>query len=646
MSELKLELLRHGESNNQLLSPLMPYLALCENEPVCSIHVPYSHAQIARILRSLSYRYDNSESAATIAEVAQAVARLLGSIPGACAQLRPNREPRQKLHFRLVLSAAELALLPFELSDVPNAISTAQAPLLLLSDMDIALTRETRRRPGRTFAPSEKPRVLFAFAEPSTPVPALAHGRALKECLQPWLAGAGAKSELRKHLTILPNATIASLMDLCSRQAFTHIHILAHGAELKNELDQRFGLAFHPREGSNATMDIVDGARLASAILSGKTRDCLQVVSLASCQGGQQGGVIGVGGSIAQALHHAGIPMVLGSQFPLSVIASVDLVRELYHGLLWGEDPRWLVCRLRGKLHAKYPETHDWGSLVHYLSTPTDLETQVLNMRVKRAIASVNCGDDEAKMALFDSTNANPLHIKAVIARTELAKQKLFDIEQDLAIEDVENRSKLVRRLASTDQLLAALHLHSDAEPKAARRTANALMKGVRERLWRAYELNRSKHWALLIYLSLESALERLGNKLPPLHGTQSIASLLTKVERFSQIEFEKGSLEKTWAYADLLELCLVRSMHCTDTQFDELKAETIKAAEALRDLLAIHPFPGFSALRQANRYRKLYPKLADTVEAGKAAFAMADRLLIEIGKILPDIDRPEYGGY
>jgi len=24
----------------------------------------------------------------------------------------------------------------------------------------------------------------------------------------------------------------------------------------------------------------------------------------------------------------------------------------------------------------------------------------------------------------------------------------------------------------------------------------------------------------------------------------------------------------------------------------------------------------------------------------------MADRLLIEIGKILPDIDRPEYGGY
>jgi len=86
--------------------------------------------------------------------------------------------------------------------------------------------------------------------------------------------------------------------------------------------------------------------------------------------------------------------------------------------------------------------------------------------------------------------------------------------------------------------------------------------------------------------------------------------------------------------------------MHCTDTQFDELKTETIKAAEALRDLLAIHPFPGYSALRQANRYRKLYPKLADTVEAGKAAFAMPDRLLFEIGKILPDIERPEYGGY
>ena len=40
MHTITLELLRHGPAHNQLLSPLTPYLALCENHGAVTMHVP------------------------------------------------------------------------------------------------------------------------------------------------------------------------------------------------------------------------------------------------------------------------------------------------------------------------------------------------------------------------------------------------------------------------------------------------------------------------------------------------------------------------------------------------------------------------------------------------------------------------------
>src|SRR4029077_6660898 len=107
------------------------------------------------------------------------------------------------------------------------------------------------------------------------------------------------------------------------------------------------------------------GERLATILRTTRRREPgtfvrPAVVTLASCNSGNVGSVTGVGASIGHALHEAGIPMVIASQFPLSFGGSVMLVQELYQGLLWGEDPRKLLVGLRRRLHSQFRDCHDW----------------------------------------------------------------------------------------------------------------------------------------------------------------------------------------------------------------------------------------------------------------------------------------------
>ena len=147
MRTLTLELLRHGPAHNQLLSPLTPYLALCENHPAVTLQLPMEHNQLLHRLGALSYRLGEASRGFQLHDTAKLLADLLGSIPGLTADM--NRQggssggssggaaaarsgmgagavdgPRAATadaitHLRLVLSASELALLPFELTLSP-----------------------------------------------------------------------------------------------------------------------------------------------------------------------------------------------------------------------------------------------------------------------------------------------------------------------------------------------------------------------------------------------------------------------------------------------------------------------------------------------------------------------------------------------
>src|SRR5262249_48397694 len=109
MRTITLELLRHGPPHNQLLSPLTPYLALCENHAAVTLPLSFEHNQFLHRLRALSYRLDEDPRAFQLKDTAAALGALLAGIPGLTAELsRQSHHPETHTHLRLIISASEL----------------------------------------------------------------------------------------------------------------------------------------------------------------------------------------------------------------------------------------------------------------------------------------------------------------------------------------------------------------------------------------------------------------------------------------------------------------------------------------------------------------------------------------------------------
>jgi hypothetical protein len=387
-----LELLRHGPSHNQLLSPLTPYLALCGNYEAETVHVGFEHVQFMRRMRGLRYADGRPAEGAAMGDAAFEVSRIIAGIQSLTAEISSApRGDKRLIHLRLILSASELALLPFELIDAPPGFPGAGQPLSLQTAAPIALTREVRRVSATTIRWPDRPRILVVAASPPgvPAVPLRAHLLALRWALDPWLF-TGTEEELGRHVTVLPRATLTAVREACAAVPFTHVHVLAHGVETDATGD-RYGLAFHA-DGDADRMDVVTGSRLAAALRchpsgpSGADLSSPAVVTVASCDSGNVGSVVAPGASVAHQLHEAGIPLVLASQFPLSVRGSAIMAETVYTRLLRGEDPRVLVHDLRQVLHVSCPDTHDWASVVAYASLPADIDKQVQDAKFRRAV--------------------------------------------------------------------------------------------------------------------------------------------------------------------------------------------------------------------------------------------------------------------
>ncbi|MEO5734358.1 MAG: CHAT domain-containing protein, partial [Rubrivivax sp.] len=282
------------------------------------------------------------------------------------------------VHLSLVLSASELALLPFELAKMPiGPTAWTESWMALQSRVPVVITRRTRNVSPRQGQWLKNPRVLFISAEsaPDAPdnVPFAPHREALIDAVRPFLLEAdrrvevtreGAREQFGNWLTILRKPRFEEVVAECARHRYTCIHVLAHGDVDGTLGDNSFGLRLHPQDG------VISGERLASAFTT-LHEGCIHrpdVVSLATCDSGnEEAAVMAPGASIAHVLHQAGVPLVLASQFPLSKPGSNLVVREFYSGLLWGDDPWVLLHRVRTGLHGSMGSgDHDWASLVVY----------------------------------------------------------------------------------------------------------------------------------------------------------------------------------------------------------------------------------------------------------------------------------------
>lgn len=96
-------------------------MALCENHSAVTLHVPFEHNQFLHRLKSLGYHNDPTARGFQLADTARLLSELLGMIPGLTAESNKSDGSDERLtHLRLILSASELALLPFELAQAPN----------------------------------------------------------------------------------------------------------------------------------------------------------------------------------------------------------------------------------------------------------------------------------------------------------------------------------------------------------------------------------------------------------------------------------------------------------------------------------------------------------------------------------------------
>ena len=689
MRTLTLELLRHGPAHNQLLSPLTPYLALCENHPAVTLQLPLEHNQMLHRLGALSYRLGEESRGFQLHDTARLMADLLAGVPGLTADMNRrdagDGDPGPAVtHLRLVLSASELALLPFELALSPPGCPGEGQPLLLQRLGPVCLTRETRRVPEAPVVWPDETRVLFVVASPAgqAPVPALPHLLALRRLLEPWV---GRPERLGQHLTVLSHASLEAIEDACTRQAFTHVHILAHGSEYRDGYDTRFGLMLHRAGDIDGPADIVSGERLASALRTpgGRAGALLggpAVVTLASCNAGNVGSVAGVGASIAHALHASGIPMVIASQFPLSFGGSVRMVEALYDGLLWGEDPRALLVELRRQLHAQFPDTHDWAALTAYSSLPADFSAQLATVQIQRAMTSINVALDLAdavvarippvpllaapapapaggtptaaakarrgKAASAAAAVAPPAppppadagvvdELDAALGRVRRAKQRL----QATMDRHAGQRARILGLLASTEKREAALSheraLRTDATPgtpEAAARAGHetdmwASLARARTLYFGCYALERTPYWTTQ-YLSLTAVL-RAGGRLPAdadSPGRDSTALWnLAEVQALHDLTGPKPT-ERAWALGNLIELYLLAPAlpGLATRPWATLAAEH---ARRLVDGAAEGAFEVFSTRRQVLRYLDWFARVAPALpqpvtDAATAALA------------------------
>lgn len=632
----KLELLRHGPSHNQLLSPLTQYLALSGRHEAVTVHVPYEHQEFLILLTALRYQEKHTPTQRSqLKQMASVVSKILGSVPGLIADLSACGDCEEGLtHLRLVFSASELALLPFEMSNAPSGFPGEGQPLSLQLEVPIAMTREVRGAGGHCLNWDRKPKILFAAAAPGlNPIPFDAHLLALRKALAPWLrpleAGQSAAERLSEYLKVIPNARLCDIQEACARESFSHIHILAHGAPCGSQSNTRFGLLLFGSPGGRSDIDVVNGERLANAIRGHRAglKDELSeplVVTVASCDSGQQGSVIWPGSSLAQDLHEAGVPFVVASQFPLTKKGSVRMVDVLYKSLLWGKDPRVCLHELRQKLATMDQDTHDWASVVAYASLPADLRSQLRGLKTKRAKSAV-------RVALAQAYHLTErLYAQYPSRSIDSGSRNTNDKAFEKAVEEIERAIAWVPASGPDADSEARIHLEERAQiiaplGSAEKRKAQALAfraEGLIEEAWeleatnsesgkekietlrqkskelqdrsdraleaaegfykRAFDLDARYHWPAVQYLGIKAFRDvRLRNSFE-LNTTVWCQAHMAAEADLAEADYSK----RAWAHGSLAELYFLAVE--TPAQAIQIPSKTLADAECVFSDLAV----------------------------------------------------------
>jgi len=652
---VELQLLRHGPPHNQLLSPLTEYLALCGDHPNTTLRIPLEHNALETRLRALRYFDSEQTRVDQLRETARIASELLAKVPGLIAELSSDwAESVPFVHLSIASRASELALFPFELAVAPDGFPGAGQPLCLQKQMPICLTRRSRSVRNEDFPWDRKVKVLMIASDAGGEIPVLQHYALLRKIVEPWVGTMPSdpdedrKRKVGRVLRLLTQANVDKIeRTLCDEvdltgAPFTHIHVLAHGCDLP-DTDRRSGIAFHHPTAADK-IDAVDGKRLAETLgclpdypATSKRHRGPAVVTLATCSSADQGSVAIPGASLAFELHDSGVPLVVGSQFPLSAEGSIIMTESLYRGFMAGRDPRSTIWETRRALQASLSQSpgssavversaHDWASLTVYAALPDDLEDVLPKHRRTQKKRRLDVRLDNVYHVYHD-LRSKPDDWLATFheASTRAVNEEQKFQEWTKTDERGDTRARVDNSgiVASAQKQIGLLYL------RAAKKIANDddasewatagedWLRASRFEYLKIFQISRDESWALVQYLALDFALRAVVED--PLWIT---ARELALVEEHSpQVK------RRVWALSALLELEFLQWL-MADFQGQALasNAQADALAKRIRVLFPEASGEFWSAKRQFDRYVNDFAELALFAKDHPNATSLAER--------------------
>jgi WD40 repeat protein len=274
-------------------------------------------------------------------------------------EARSVEDPDHAVHLTLELGAAELFALPWEAVELPSGARLGKLRRCLVR----YAWPGSATAPRTPDPPPEDGRILVAWSAGGRGVPHAEHLAAIRRAYQE-----GGHPDADQRVVELPDVSLRALGEALAALATSapvHVlHLVCHGGTVESK-NAVYGLRLRTADG--AGYETVDPERLADKLRP--HAGTLRLVVLAACHGGDAGALDSRLGSIALALHRAGVPAVVASRYPLSWEGANRLADALYRGLLvelTSLEDAFLAARARLVELAEDEGNVDWASLQLY----------------------------------------------------------------------------------------------------------------------------------------------------------------------------------------------------------------------------------------------------------------------------------------
>ncbi|HET9277301.1 MAG TPA: hypothetical protein VFN95_03925 [Flavitalea sp.] len=541
MNSVLIEYLRFNNLNTGVLRGGEPYILAHKNLPVRQVFTPVEQYDLLEKLGDcMRYHSEisNSDKWKTIIEISNQIKELFIDI---------QEFGYSNCQFDVVLNASELCLLPFEL-----LLDDQEVPWFASAAKKISFTRRIRQSHlENTFSWPYTPRVLFIYSHGGfAQVPFDRHLNGFDYALKKW---GGTSNEKVFRMLEQPSyheiVTILKENDAPEKQ-FTHVHILAHGALIQDKLKPQnfeFGIMFGKGEENPTTTQSIK-----ELFESLETKPF--VVNYMICDGANFSNPLKPDKNPVQVTHRSGVPIVLGSQYPLSMEGSTRITNKLYAALFDGNDIREILCDIRQDLFKRKDEHHDWISFVSYVRLPEGYEDYLFKLALYCEMQNLRYVRKETDSYFVQNAIINEDTFEeslGILARSiSSLEKKLSEIEGNPKY--WEDTLENLGLLGSANKRLAELSflrdkLFKDAIPDSDKGIQRSELQKSLDYYKKGCDRNLSHHWSLVQFLSLDTAL----------NGRITDSDYWFAAKRAIQTAITLNKNDG-WAYGSLMELYLL----------------------------------------------------------------------------------------